>query len=170
MWVLLMSTFDNNSRYPMCMKYLVSLQSKKTQRKYDSLLWIWQSCMVVCIGEKNLSPQIVSLWHDDLFRLIIFKAPKVGRTFDHNCLKGYSESTCSRQEAITVDNYGIKMWTSCVDREEPRQAYLLKFLCDPLSLHGPANICWPNICISIFMWIAFFSCEVPNYPNILFCL
>ena len=28
------------------------------------------------VGEQNLPPQIVSLWHEDLFRLIIFKAPK----------------------------------------------------------------------------------------------
>ena len=37
--------------------------------------------MMYYVGEQNLPPQNVSLWHEDYFRLIIFKKQKTQEAF-----------------------------------------------------------------------------------------
>lgn len=59
--------FNNNTCYPMCMKCSVSFYNR---RKYDEY---WDLTKLYGYpGEQNLPPQIVSLWHEDFFRMVAF--------------------------------------------------------------------------------------------------
>ena len=85
-----------------------------------------------------------------------------GENFDlpHNCLKNLDRGPVPRIELSpdSCSEYGLDMVGGTVRDQSP--------LCVPLSLYGPANIYFPNVCFSISISIASLPFEVPNhYPQ-----
>lgn len=62
---------------------------------------------VIIVGAQNLTPRYRSPWYVDYFQ----ETEGSGRTFDlpSICLKNFRQRTCSRKEAITIDNYSVNM-------------------------------------------------------------
>ena len=90
------------------------------------------SCIMEAVGEQNLPPQNVSLWHEDYFRLIRFKKKKCQDIFlftsPCNCLTEFRWGAYPRMREL------LPKITSLYIRKTSPQ--------------GIANICLPNICSS----------------------
>ena len=78
-------------------------------------------------------------------------------TLSLNCLKNLDKEPDPGRELSSELPAKIARWVG-----RAWQGLEIRVHGIPSSPSGPANICLPNICFSISMWIAFLPCEVPN--------
>ena len=78
-------------------------------------------------------------------------------TLSLNCFKNSDKEPDSGRELSPELPEKMARWV-----RRTWQGLEIRVHCIPSSPSGPANICLPNICFSISMWIAFLPYEVPN--------
>ena len=102
-------------------------------------------------GSELATPKCVSLaW-------LFLRTKDSGRNVDvpPNCLKEFKIEGLFQERDNTTENYGI-IWTGGGEQggtyKDPFNQSLPHV---PLSLQGMANMCLPNICFPISLWISF---------------